>query len=249
MDDASTDESVPVINECISKHPQIGFLRLFRNQGNCKAFNQALERVEGDFIIDLAADDVLLPDRIRQGVMALHRAGQDYGVHFTDAAWISEDGRQLYRHSDRFPHHTIPQGDVYGDLIARFFICSPSMMFRREVVEALGGYDESLDYEDFDFWIRSSREFRYCYTPEVLVKKRVVRNSMSERQFVFWGRQLRSTFRVCEKVMALNRSVAEQRSLQKRILYEMGVCLRLLHLPLFMKYVALYISNKKQQYG
>ena len=43
------------------------------------------------------------------------------------------------------------------DLIERFFICSPSMIFRRSVIDHLQGYDSTLSYEDFDFWIRSSR--------------------------------------------------------------------------------------------
>lgn len=249
VDDASTDNSARVIKDCIASHPDIRFFPLSRNVGNCRAFNHALAHAGGDFIIDLAADDVLLPDRVTQGILALDGTDGSYGVHFTDAEWISEEGHLLYRHSDRFPHHTIPQGDIYRDLITRFFICSPSMMFRREVIASLGGYDETLRYEDFDFWIRSSRTFRYRYTPEVLVRKRVVRNSMSKRQFSLLSSQLESTFRVCEKIMLLNRSAAEQRALQKRIVYEMRVCLRLLHLPLFLKYAHLFMQNRRMKYG
>jgi glycosyltransferase involved in cell wall biosynthesis len=248
VDDASTDNSVAIIRECISSYPQIKFLPLSENLGNCKAFNRALRLSEGKYIIDLAADDVLLPDRLSKGIQALTNAGENFGVHFSDADWISEDGRALYRHSERFPHATIPEGDIYKDLIQRFFICSPTMMFRRNVIESLGGYDESLAYEDFDFWIRSSRKFFYCYTPEVLVKKRVVRNSMSDKQFKTFSPQLESTYRVCQKIMALNRSRDEQRALAKRTLYEIRVCLRLLRFPLVLKYVRLYFENQRLRF-
>src|SRR5690606_35035154 len=120
------------------------------------------------------------------------------------------------------------------------FICSPTMMFRRNVIEALGGYDPTLHYEDFDFWVRSARRFHYCYTPEVLVKKRIVRNSMSDRQFSLLSPQLRSTYRVCEKILELNRSPEEHEALKRRVLYEMRVSLRLLHLPVFFRYLSLY---------
>src|SRR5687768_15363857 len=126
VDDASTDNSVSVIEECIKQYPHILFYRLTQNVGNCKAFNFGLRHALGDYVIDLAADDVLLPDRVGKGIEALSHAGLDYGVHFSDADWIAPDGTLLYRHSDRFPHSTIPQGDVYKALIERFFICSPT---------------------------------------------------------------------------------------------------------------------------
>lgn len=249
VDDASTDDSVEVIREIVTRYPAISFIPLSRNVGNCKAFNHALKHATGAFVIDLAADDVLLRDRVSKGVEALVKAGDSCGINFTDADWVSEYGEHLYRHSDRFPHATIPQGNIYKELIARFFICSPTMMFRRSVLEALGGYDEDLAYEDFDFWIRSSRHFNYCYTPEVLVKKRVVKNSMSQKQFSLFSPQLKSTYRVCEKVMALNRNREEQRALGQRIMYEMRVCVRWLHFSLFWKYVRLYVKNRKMHYS
>lgn len=248
VDDASSDDSVAVIRACLQGHPQIKFFPLETNSGNCRALNVALAHAKGDFIVDLAADDILMPDRIAEGVKDLELAGSEYGVHFTDALWIGENGERLHLHSERFPHDGIPQGNVYRDLISRFFICSPTMMFKAGVIRSLGGYDESLAYEDFDFWIRSSRLFKYCYSPKVLAKKRVVRNSMSQKQFSFFNPQLESTFHVCEKIMALNRSGEEQKALSKRIFYEMRVCIRLFHFTLFWRYAGLLIRNSRRQY-
>lgn len=248
VDDCSTDNSVEVITGMVVAHPHIVFLSLRKNVGNCKAFNLALPHVRGDYIIDLAADDILLPERVSKGVMALTAAGDAFGVNFTDADWVDEDGGHLYRHSSRFPHQNVPEGDIYTDLIHRFFICSPTMMFRREVIDALGGYDEDLSYEDFDFWIRSSRHFRYCYTPEVLVKKRVVPRSMSQRQFTRGNPQLESTYRVCGKIMALNRARGEQRALARRIAYEIRVSIRLFCFSLALKYLRLYFRNASLRY-
>lgn len=249
VDDASEDHSASVIQRCVSRHPGIKFLRLEKNSGNCKAFNEALRFAEGEYVIDLAADDVLMSDRVRKGVEELTTAGDAFGVNFTDAEWIAEDGRFLHRHSDRFPHTSVPQGNIYVDLIGRFFICSPTMMFRRKVIDALHGYDENLAYEDFDFWIRSSRMFSYRYTPEVLVKKRVVTNSMSQRQFARRSPQLATTLRVCEKIMSLNRNADEQRALAGRLLYEMRVSIRLYDFSMLAKYVSLFARNARLRYG
>src|SRR5687768_13059955 len=248
VDDASSDDSVQTINDCIRTYPQIKFFSLPRNVGNCKAFNIALAHVKGEFVIDLAADDELLPERIAQGVRALVTAGSEYGVNFTDALWINELGEGLRQHSHRFPHNVVPRGDIYREAITKFFICSPTMMFRTEVIRSLGGYDESLHYEDFDFIIRAARNWKYCYTPEVLVKKRVVTGSMSQKQFSFFSSQQASTLRICQKIMALNRTREEQSALSKRILYEMRVCLRLLHLSLVLKYALLLLENARMRY-
>ncbi len=248
VDDASTDDSVAAIRACLQNIPGAMFFPLSKNVGNCKAFNHGLSHAKGEYIIDLAADDILLPDRIREGVDALRSTGEAYGVNFTDAYLTDEAGRRLRLHSEQFPHDAIPQGDVYRDIVDRFFILSPTMMFRADLLKGLGGYDERLAYEDFDIQVRSSRNFLYCYTPRPLVEKRIVRRSMSQRQFSFLNAQLPSTFRICEKIMALNRTEAERQTLSKRLFYEMRQALRLLHIPLFFRYVALWMRNQTLRY-
>jgi glycosyltransferase involved in cell wall biosynthesis len=242
-DDGSTDNSREIIQQLIKNNPSIRFLSLRENIGNCKAFNKGLALAKGDFIIDLAADDLLHPERIEKGLQALQDAGSEYGVNFSDAEWISETGTRLRFHSERYPHNNIPQGNIYKNLITKFFICPPSMMFSREVMDYLGGYDENLSYEDFDFWIRSSRRFSYCYTPEVLVKKRVVKNSLSEKQFRRSSPQLHTTYLVCKKIMALNQTKEEKRALNKRIYYELILSLRLRDFLLAAKYLLLLSRN------
>lgn len=247
VDDASTDNGVPVIEQMITEHPTIEFLSLHSNLGNCKAFNRGLMVSKGEYLIDFAADDVLLPTRIEEGVKALQQAGKEYGVHFSDAEVISEDGNQLSLHSDRFPHLTIPQGDIYIKLISRYFICPPTMMFTREVMDHLGGYDEALTYEDFDFLIRSARKFKYKYSPTVLVKKRITENAMAKKQFVLFSKYSNTTLKVCEKILKLNKTREEQRALSGRIFYEIKLNLRLLNFGVVVQYFFLLLKNKMCQ--
>ena len=239
VDDASTDNSVAVIREII-RNRSVEFISLQMNVGNCQAFNRGLSVAKGEFIIDLAADDVLLPDRVEVGVRALQRAGAAYGVHFSDAELISESGEHLSFHSDRFPHASIPQGEIYKDLINRYFICPPTLMCTREVMNDLNGYDESLTYEDFDFLIRSSRKYKYVYSPAVLVKRRITADAMSKMQFRLFSKHSHSTYRVCEKIQELNKTSEERRALRSRIQYEATLNLRLLNLRIVAKYFLLW---------
>lgn len=249
VDDASADNSVNIIKSVIQGHPNIHFLPLAENLGNCKAFNQGLALATGSFILDLAADDVLLPNRIEKGVGVLRERGHRYGVHFSDAEIVDEQGTHLYNHSDRFPHSGIPQGDIYREVIRRYFICPPTVMFSKQVADVLGGYGETLSYEDFDFWIRSSRAFDYAYSPEILVKRRISEKSLGAKQFTFFSKHSASTYKVCEKIFRLNNNRAEQQALQQRILYEIRLNLKLLNVGIVLKFFFLLIRNAAKNYN
>jgi glycosyltransferase involved in cell wall biosynthesis len=246
VDDASTDASRACIEEVVKEHPEIIFLPLSQNGGNCAAFNHGFTMSKGRFIIDLATDDVLLPERVEEGVRALTSPGERYDVNFSDAELMDEDGRHLGFHSDRFPHETIPQGDIYQEVIRRYFINSPTMLIRREVLERLGGYDETLAYEDFDFWVRSARWFRYCYTPKPLVRRRIVATSMARAQYRKNSAQLVSTFCVCEKARLLNRTAADRRALKYRVLYEMRRAALVGEIALALRYFRLWQAIRRR---
>jgi glycosyltransferase involved in cell wall biosynthesis len=224
VDDASTDQSAEIVQKLGRQH-NIRTICFPENQGNCKAFNTAYSLTSGQFVIDLAADDVLLPNRVGRGVEALQARGSDYGINFCDVklVGVSGEGRGTHfkRDKDGQLLETVLDGDLYKVLIERYYLCPPSILVRRAVMEHLGGYDESLSYEDFDFWVRSSRTFKYCFTDEILVEKRVLAKSHSAT-----GRQRKnvhclSTAKVCEKALALNSSPEEDEALLKRISYEL----------------------------
>jgi glycosyltransferase involved in cell wall biosynthesis len=234
-DDASTDGSAEIMQEIHRQHPSTKLLLQSKNQGNCQTFNEALKLAQGEFIIDLAADDLLLPHRVAIGVEALTTAGKGYGVHYTQAELIDASGNSLGLHQAPGAW----QGDVYRKLIRHYFICPPTMMMRREVFDALGGYDASLAYEDFDFWIRSSREFDYLYSDKVLVNKRVLPHSLSAFQSQKNSPQMISTLRVCEKILKLNRSRAEHAALLYRLTYELYRALKTRNFHLAGPYMGL----------
>lgn len=223
IDDGSDDGSGKIIKKWMMHHPEATMILNGKNIGYCKTFNKAFSLSKGEFVIDLAADDLLMPHRVEEGVNLLTKSGLDYGVAFSDGQYIDEQGQSLRLHSEKFPHEFVPVGDVYKELIERYFICSPTTMWRRSVLDALQGYDESLAFEDFDLWIRASRNYKFIYSPLVLVKKRVVSTSMSAKQFDRSNPQRWSTLEVCKKIVKLNRTNEEHAALKRRIWYEMRI--------------------------
>lgn len=239
VDDASTDDSKKIINDLI-KGKGIRFIDLKSNLGNCAAFNLGFKESKGEFVIDLAADDLLLPARIEAGIHDFATAPENAGVHFSDAFLINSRDEVLGTHYPRDENGQLlekpPEGNIYQELISRYFICPPTIMTKREVLEQLNGYDEALLYEDFDFWIRSSRTFEYIFNKAPLVKKRNVKNSHSSSQFAFRSKHLDSTYKVCRKIFELNKTLEEDKALINRINYEMRQCLKTFNFGLLPKY-------------
>ncbi len=227
VDDGSSDGSQDAIEKSISDR-EIKFIPIEDSIGNCKAFNRGFQESSGEYVIDLAADDILLSTRISEGLKAFD--SDKIGVTFCDTFLIDKNGNVVGTHYQRDDSgkliEDVPQGDLYLDLIKRFFISAPTMLIRRGVLDQLGGYDENLSYEDFDFWIRSSRNWEYSFTDQLLVKKRILNRSHSTRQFVRFSRHQKSTLEVCRKIGKLNRHEEEDKALKKRCQYEIRQCIR-----------------------
>ena len=239
VDDASTDGSQQEIESAI-KDTNAKFISISEIRGNCAAFNQGFHMSKGQFIIDLAADDLLLPKRIEEGINDFANANKEVGVHFSDAFLINENGdiaRTFYKRDiDGQLINSPASGDVFESLIRSYFICAPTMMIKREVLDELNGYDEALTYEDFDFWIRSSRNFKYHFNAAPLVKKRDVPNSLGKTQFALRSKHLQTTFKVCNKALDLCRNEQEYLALISRCKYEIKQCVKTLNLGLISKY-------------
>ncbi|MDQ3393819.1 MAG: glycosyl transferase, partial [Bacteroidota bacterium] len=127
--------------------------------------------------------------------------------------------------------------------LKKYYICPPSFMARREVFDHLGGYDESLAYEDFDFFVRSSRKFKFCYSDKVLVQKRILATSLSAKQYQKGSKQLISTYFICEKALLLNKTKKEHVALKKRIQYELTQALITKNYNIAKQFLQLYNQN------
>lgn len=218
VDDASTDGSKGEIERILTNR-QFVFIDLSENVGNTRAFNKAFAQSKGKYIIDLAADDVLVNDRIEKQVTFFENCNENTGVIYSNVTYIDETSRWLGQHfsKEKFTPYV---GDIYEKLIKKYFIPPPSMMTKREVLEELGGYDENLAYEDFDFWIRSSRNWHYAFQTESLTLVRRLEDSLSSKAYSKNDKQLHSTYLVCEKIKSLNKTEGEDKALKERLEYE-----------------------------
>jgi glycosyltransferase involved in cell wall biosynthesis len=235
VDDASTDKSREFIQSYVSGKTEVVTIFNEKNKGICASFNQALRKANGKYIIDLATDDVMELNKVEKQVNFFEKLDESYAVVYTNSMYIDEHSKNIRTHF--IPGQQVTQGNIYSEIIRRFFLPSASLMVRTKVLHELGGYDESLAYEDFDFWVRSSRNYKYAYLDEVLIRYRTLKNSLRTRFYKPQGTaMLESTYRVCQKALWLNKTNEENQALCQRIQYEMKQAFLMENFALVKKY-------------
>ena len=251
-DDFSTDNSVQVIEKWLKKHLEIPFLVNKQNLGNTKTFNQCLKLAKGEYIIDLAADDLLNKDCIANQLKGFKESKYEkLGLIYGNAELINENGIHIKNYFETNSNleriKKQPTGDIYiGLLNGNNNLCSISSLVKREVFDTLNGYDENLAYEDYDFWIRASRIYNFDYVDKILVQKRVLKDSMytllKKKNNKKTSRFKYSTYLIIQKEFKLNRSKKEFVAMLKRIHFEMTVAYKTRDFIVLMKYFALELK-------
>jgi glycosyltransferase involved in cell wall biosynthesis len=240
VDDCSTDKSVAVINDFLYTNSNIQFIANSINLGSTKSFNQALKIAKGEYIIDLATDDVLLLNCVELQLAKFKNSTlNNLGIVYGNAENILENG---IHDSYYYDVNTIKKvinsrqkGDIYTQVLAGGdSYCSASAMIKKSVYDDLNGYDETLVYEDLDFWIRASRKYNIDFIDEILMQKRIVKNSLGSQFFNKNHKINYSTYLILKKAIGLNRNKAEDLALLKRVHYEIFYCFknRIFHLLL-----------------
>jgi glycosyltransferase involved in cell wall biosynthesis len=223
VDDCSTDGSVAKIRTLQQQYPKLEVIENKENLGNCKAFNKGFRHAAGTFLVDFSTDDVMLPQKIQKQVQRFLSLDERYGVVYSDAEIIDEGGRFLgYHHQGTARADYHPEGDVFKEVLQKYFISPPTMMFRRSILSPTQGYDERLAYEDFNFWITSARAYYYAFVPEALVQRRVVAGSLSASFFTVRKTAVFETTQiVLKKAFELCRTESEQQVWIQRVRFEL----------------------------
>jgi len=190
MDDASSDDSVSVINRWL-KDNQVSctFVSHEINLGICRTLNEALSYAEGKYVAMVAADDLWLPEKTERQVAIMECSDQGVGAVFSDAMQIDETGNVIQRsvlslNKKAFNLERGLDGDIYLDLLTANFIAAPTVLILKNCYKEIGLYDENLIYEDYDMWLRLSRRYKMKYDGLTTAKYRIHANSAMRKTVV-----------------------------------------------------------------
>jgi glycosyltransferase involved in cell wall biosynthesis len=166
VDDGSTDQTPGILEECTDRRLRV--IRQPRNLGINASLNAGVEVAAGELVARQDADDWSHPDRLAQQVSFLDRH-PGVAVVGTQARLIDSEGRGR-GHLRRGLAHV----SVLWSLLFDNPLIHTSVMYRRSVVQALGGYDLAFPLAaDFDLWSRIALESRVQNLPDQLVEFRI----------------------------------------------------------------------------
>jgi glycosyltransferase involved in cell wall biosynthesis len=163
VDDGSTDDTASSV-EAIGD-PRIVLVRHDRNRGASPARNSGIWAGRAPFVAFLDSDDEWFPTRLEKMLNVFESASDRVGLVYTGAERILDDGtvvKQIPRERDDLDRVLLIDNVIGGTSVA---------MVRRDVLEAIGGFDETLRYtEERDLWLRIAERSLVRCIPEVLVR-------------------------------------------------------------------------------
>lgn len=170
IDDGSTDTTVDIVSTYGQK------IRLVKqdNKGAAAARNRGAHEARGEWLAFLDADDLWAPSKLEKQLSSLGSRGWCY----TDTEFIGGANNGL-----RDSHFTTKyQGNVLEQLVQGNFISTSTVLIKRDIFEATGGFDESLrSIQDWEFWTRVAEQHPIAYVDEPLTRYRVHPSSTSRK--------------------------------------------------------------------
>jgi glycosyltransferase involved in cell wall biosynthesis len=145
------------------------------NRGLCASRNVGIRESRGSFVIFLDADDRLKPEAAETGLRVLAER-PNCAMAVGDHIFVSENGSHLAdSRKDCF------SSAHYEELLKSNFIeMISSVLFRRTVLEQVGGFDTNLRVaEDYELYLRIARDYPICCHPAVVAEYRLHQSNAS----------------------------------------------------------------------
>lgn len=175
VDDGSTDRSLEILRSYADVRLRIECNRA--NIGVVATLNRGIPLCRGRYIARMDADDLALPERLEMQVqhMEMHPECILLG---TGRGAIDENGQPLPSHENR---PVTGSALVHWKLLSGNIFIHPSVLMRREMVDATLYEERYRHAEDYAAWLKLSRCGEIDMLPERLVQVRFHSQSVSRQ--------------------------------------------------------------------
>ncbi len=176
INDGSEDDSDERIKDFLP-NGRIIYLRQ-ENRGQAYAKNRGITHSRGRYIAFIDADDIWLETKLEKQMPLFNNS--DIGVVYSRLTYIDSKGNSHRKKREGFflgPY----RGKITKMMFLRNFVPFSSAVVRRECVEKVGAFDESLSMGiDWDLWLRMSLDYKFEFCDEPLLMYRIGhKNQMS----------------------------------------------------------------------
>jgi GT2 family glycosyltransferase len=196
INDGSPDNTKEVLDKYADKITALHQ----ENQGVAAARNAGLKVAVGRYIAFLDDDDLWLPNKLEKQIAYLE-SNPNIGLVYSDMFCFDENGVLPHTWSQANPTPPVQECWI---LFVRNFIPMPSVVVRRECLNQIGLFDNTvIPCEDYDMWLRLIEKFPVHFLNEPLVRYRRSPDSLQKNE----ERQLVSWLRVKEKAFHRNPSL------------------------------------------
>ncbi len=168
LDDGSRDGSSLAALEAASGDPRLRILSLPR-RGLAPALNAGLAASRGRYLARMDADDVCAAERFERQVVFLE-AHREVGICGTRIRVEPEPmrGSGLWRYVT-WQNSLLSHEEMERERFVESVLTHATAVFRRDVLDALGGWREAPWPEDYDLWLRGfAAGVRFGKLPDVL---------------------------------------------------------------------------------
>ena len=207
LDDASTDNSVEIIEACAKRYPVIRFLRNESNAGVIEAHRRLFEAARGDYVYGGAADDARFPTFFERA-MEMATEHPQAGLVCGKMVCIDEDDQPLAEISIRRWQNAgfHPPEDVLHNYFnvedASHSLCGATI-YRRDALAEAGWYRPELKWWGDTFSARAiALKYGMAYVPEQFSSWRRVAGAFSDASRT----DQRETLAIIEKAAQLMQS-------------------------------------------
>jgi len=152
----------------------------------------------GEYLAFLDCDDLYCVDKVQRCVDYLEKNPR-FGFVYTAASFIDEHDEIV----GLYDHPRSREGRIASQLILGDFICNSTVLVKKDVLQAVGFFDESIFIPaDWDMWLRLSQIAEAGYMRAPLSKYRITDNytfnrlELARREEVY---VLEKFFKTCPK--------------------------------------------------
>jgi glycosyltransferase involved in cell wall biosynthesis len=174
VDDDSSDNTVELINSFCD--PRITLIEHDENRGPAAARNTGLQEATADYIAFQDSDDQWEPEKLERQMAVFDDTSPSVGVVYCTLLKIHDNdtwrvpGKQV----------SVTEGDIHRALWVQNFVSPQVVVARRACFEEVGGFDARFPpLEDWEMWLRISREFEFRHVDEPLVNAHTSSDSIS----------------------------------------------------------------------
>lgn len=172
VDDGSSDDTLAILQAWSRREPRLRWIAQ-PHGGIVSALRCGLAACQAPLVARMDADDRCHPERFRLQVAYLQEHADVGLVSCRVAAFPATEVREGFLLYLEWLNALLTDADIRREIFIESPLPHPSVLFRRQVVLAVGGYQEHGWPEDYDLWLRLALAgVRFAKLPEVLLEWR-----------------------------------------------------------------------------